>query len=381
MAIKFLHTADLHIGKRVNGELMIDEQKHVIAQLVSIAREEQVDGILIAGDVFDRPIPSREALETCELLFSQLCSLDVPVFVIPGNHDSPQQLAFCSALLGRSGLHIAKAYAGHIDRFTIEKGGERACIHLLPFVRPTDVRMAHQEEDPSIASHHDAVVFALSHDVIEGGACNILVAHQFVTNASFQPETCDSEVLSIGGSDNVDVKAFDAYDYVALGHLHGPQRVGRDQVRYSGSPLKYSFSEVKHHKGVTIVEVESGCVSVSTRELTPLHDMREVCASYEELLAGKDKGNPTDYMRVTLTDRSLPDAMAKLRALYPNILRLDWQEFITPLANTGSNAVTSESKTPIELFAEFYERQIGEPLSKEGEELVLKCIEEGEVTR
>ena len=378
MALKLLHTADLHIGKRVNGMPMIKEQEHVIEQLVGIAQEERVDGILIAGDVFDRPIPSREALETCERLFSELCSLDTPVFVIPGNHDSPQQLSFCSGLLGRSGLHIAKAYDGAIDRFELKNGSDRVLIHLLPFVRPTDLRMAHQEEAASISSHQDAVTVALSHDVLEDDACNILLAHQFVTSAVAQPQTCDSEILSMGGTDNVDYSVFDMYDYVALGHLHGPQHIGRKEVRYSGSPLKYSLSERNHKKSVSVVEISGRSVGISTRELIPLHDMREITFSYEELLAGKDTGDPFDYVRVVLTDRSLPDAMAKLRALYPNIINLDWEDYLSPYTRQSPGEEKNAVHTPVELFTEFYELQIGEPLDEEGLDLVSKCIEDCE---
>ena len=247
--MKLLHIADLHIGKRVNGMSMIEEQANVIAQLVTIARVENVAGVLIAGDVFDRPVPSREALETCESLFSGFCEAGIEVFAIPGNHDAPQQLSFCSALLASSGLHIAKAFDGHMDSFDLVRGAERVRIHLLPFVRPTDVRMALPDAAASIASHDDAVRAALVCDDLDPGACNVLVAHQFVTAAGCQPETCDSEVVSVGGTDNVDVSAFDSYDYVALGHLHGAQHVGRPQVRYSFGSAPREERDHRHHRG------------------------------------------------------------------------------------------------------------------------------------
>ena len=370
--MKLLHIADLHIGKRVNGMSMIEEQANVIAQLVTIARDENVAGVLIAGDVFDRPVPSREALETCESLFSGFCEAGIEVFAIPGNHDAPQQLSFCSALLASSGLHIAKAFDGHIDSFDLARGAECVRIHLLPFVRPTDVRMALPDAAASIASHDDAVRAALARDDLDPDACNVLVAHQFVTANGCQPETCDSEVVSVGGTDNVDVSAFDSYDYVALGHLHGAQHVGRPQVRYSGSPLKYSFSEVLHEKSATIVTIEDGKVEVGTRPLVPLHDMREMRASFAELSSGIDEGDPLDYMRITLTDKSLPDAMAKLRVLYPNILRLDWEQLSMP----QSAAPGMEKSTPLELFASFYEQQTGMELTSDEREAVRSCIEE-----
>ena len=374
--MKLLHIADLHIGKRVNGLSMIEEQVHVIEQLVTIAREENVTCVLIAGDVFDRPIPSREALETCERLFSAFCEAGVEVFAIPGNHDAPQQLSFCSALLASTGLHIAKAFDGHIDRFVLECGGERACIHLLPFVRPTDVRMALPDAADSISSHDDAVRAALSCDELAEDAVNILVAHQFVTASGSTPETCDSEVVNVGGTDNVDAAAFDAYDYVALGHLHGAQSVGRPQIRYSGSPLKYSFSEVNHEKSATIIRIEDGQIEIGTRLLEPLHDMREIRASYEELLSGIDEGNPLDYMRVTLTDKGLPDAMSKLRALYPNILRLDWEQLTVPQSRARERIVGTKKASPLELFSMFYEQQAGTELTDDERAVVVACIEE-----
>ena len=374
--MKLLHIADLHIGKRVNGLSMIEEQVHAIEQLVTIAREEEVTGILIAGDVFDRPIPSREALETCERLFSAFCEAGVEVFAIPGNHDAPQQLSFCSALLASSGLHIAKAFDGHIDRFVLECDGERACIHLLPFVRPTDVRMALPDAADSISSHDDAVRAALSCDELAEDAVNVLVAHQFVTASGSTPETCDSEVVNVGGTDNVDAAAFDAYDYVALGHLHGAQSVGRPQIRYSGSPLKYSFSEVNHEKSATIIRIEDGQIEIGTRLLEPLHDMREIRASYEELLSGIDEGNPLDYMRVTLTDKGLPDAMSKLRALYPNILRLDWEQLTVPQSRARERIAGTKKASPLELFSMFYEQQAGTELTDDERAVVVACIEE-----
>lgn len=374
--MKLLHIADLHIGKRVNGLSMIEEQVHAIEQLVTIAREEEVTGVLIAGDVFDRPVPSREALETCERLFSAFCEAGVEVFAIPGNHDAPQQLSFCSALLASSGLHIAKAFDGHIDRFMLEHDGERACIHLLPFLRPTDVRMALPDAADSISSHDDAVRAALSCDELAEEAANILVAHQFVTASGSAPEICDSEVVSVGGTDNVDVSAFDAYDYVALGHLHGAQSVGRPQIRYSGSPLKYSFSEVNHEKSATVIRIEDGQIEIGTRLLEPLHDMREIRASYEELLSGIDEGNPLDYMRVTLTDKSLPDAMSKLRALYPNILRLDWEQLTVPQSRARERIAGTKKADPLELFSMFYEQQAGTELTDDERAVVVACIEE-----
>lgn len=355
---------------------MKDEQLHVIEQLVAIAKDEDVDCIIIAGDVFDRSIPSRDALELCERLFLDLCALEVPVFVIPGNHDAPQQLSFCSRLMQSSGLHIAKAYHGQIEYFDLAKDQTKLRVHLLPFVRPTDVRMAHPELADQISTHNDAVRVALSHDEILDGACNLLVAHQFVVSGSAHPETCDSEIISLGGTDSIEAELFDAYDYVALGHLHGPQHVHRETIRYSGSPLKYSFSEVNHEKSVTILDFGQADVRISTRKMLPLHDMREITASYSDLLQGIDTKDPLDYMRVRLMDTSLPDAMAKLRNIYPNIMRLDWETAPDLADSPSAHGKRARKSSPVDLFAAFYESQTGNALTDDERDIVKLCLED-----
>lgn len=373
--MKLLHIADLHIGKRVNGMSMIPEQAHAIGQLAALAVDQGVAGVLIAGDVFDRAVPSREALETCERLFEAFYDEGIPMFVIPGNHDSPQQLAFCSELMGRSGLHVAKAFDGQVESHVLQSGEERVRIHLLPFVRPTDVRMALPEHAQDIVTHDDAVRAALSTATLDASVANVLVAHQFASSGTHAPETCDSEVMNVGGADNVDASAFDAFDYVALGHLHGAQQVSRPSVRYAGSPIKYSFSEVEHEKGATIVDIAGRDVRIEHHALSPVHDMREVCASYEELKAGADAGDHLDYMRVTLTDASLLDAMAKLRVLYPNILRLDWRQPAEQSQPSAHGAMLPEAVSPLELFESYYDEQTGEPLTSSQRALLSSSIE------
>lgn len=373
--MKLLHVADLHIGKRVNGLSMIEEQLNAIEQIVDMAVGEGVSGVIIAGDVFDRTVPSREALAACEMLFSRLSEASIPVFAIPGNHDSPQQLAFCSELLSSAGLHIARAFSGTVERHVLEEDGQRVCIHLLPFLRPTDVRMALPDSADQIGSHEDAVRVALAKDELDSSAINILVAHQFVTSSGSEPSTCESELLNVGGADNVDASVFDAYDYVALGHLHGAQHIGRPEVRYSGSPLMYSFSEVSHHKGATLVVLEDGNITIEERPIIPIHAMREVTVSYESLLDGKDLGDRFDYMRVTLTDKSLPDAMAKLRAIFPNVLRLDWEQAPTTSHRATRKEVDVDALDPLQLFEQYYLDQTGEKLDPEEQAVVVSCME------
>lgn len=363
--MKFLHIGDLHIGKRVHERSMLDEQKHAFDQIIAIAREERVDALLVAGDVFDRPQPPKEALEECERLYAGLIEAGAKVYVVPGNHDSAQQVAFCSGITAAAGLHIARAYRGKIQSYPLEAGGEKACIHLLPFVRPTDVRMALPDRADEIRNHDDAVRVALEEHELDPGVTNILVAHQFVTDGGTGPQLCESESVSVGGIDNVMASNFDAFDYVALGHLHGPQQIRRPELRYSGSPVRYSFSETNQRKVAVLVELSGGRLSIEERELEPIHRMREVKMSYEQLAAGADNGCHEDYMHVTLTDASLYDALNKVRTIYPNLLRLDWEQTADAGSFSAAELGEVKRKSISELFSEFYQSQTNTELSEE----------------
>ena len=378
--MKFLHIADLHIGKRVHERSMLEEQRHAFNQIVALAKAEQVDAVLIAGDVFDRPQPPREALEECERLYAGLIATGAKVFVIPGNHDSAQQVAFCSSITAAAGLHIARAYRGDIACFRLEDEAGPVDIHLLPFVRPTDVRVALPERADEIRSHDDAVRIALEEHEIDANARNVLVAHQFVVDGTCEPATCESESVSVGGIDSVQAANFDAFDYVALGHLHGPQQVRRPQVRYSGSPVRYSFSEANQRKVACVVELKEDGATYREVELEPIHRMREVVASFEELAAGLDTQDHNDYMRIVLTDMSLYDAMNKVRALYPNLMALDWQRARDGGRTSHDEVKTIKAKSITELFGEFYQEQTETPLSEEARELFAAVVDAQEVS-
>lgn len=363
--MRFLHLGDLHIGKRVHERSMADEQRHVFAQIIELARDRRVDAVLIAGDVFDRATPSREALELAEELLAGFIALQIPVFMIPGNHDSAQQVSYCSSITAAVGLHVEKAYSGHFTRFRMADEYGPVDIHLLPFVRPMDVRLAHPDRADEISTHNDAVRVALEEHPFAPAVRNVLVAHQFVVNGVDSPLTCDSETISVGGIDSVQASLFDTFDYVALGHIHSRQQVRRSEVRYCGAPLAYSFSEAGQIKTATIVELgpkQDGApctVSFEEYPLMPIHAMREVTASYEELAAGIDTGDHDDYMHVTLTDRALYDALGRVRSLYPNLLHLDWAE--TFVGGTASTMTLEQmkQKSPQELLEDFYAAQSG----------------------
>ena len=449
--MKFIHLADLHIGKRVNAFPMLEDQRYILKQILTILREEQPDGgVILAGDIYDKAIPSAEAVELFDEFLTELAALRLRVFVIAGNHDSPERIAFGNRLMDRSGIYLSPVYDGHVKRIrcldsassvpqsaanaaaphvgtrpvastaaaTSAAGYPPVDVYLLPFLKPANVRRFYPEE--TIESYTDAMRVAIAHMDIDPTHRNLLVTHQFVTGAS----RSDSEDISVGGTDNVDASVFAPFDYVALGHLHGPQQVrfqpapeedAADQeatpeavdtignaaadseassadrsensasaverastgpvIRYAGTPLKYSFSEAHHHKSVTVVEIgekkANGVVDVciGTRELKPLHDMREIRGSYEELtLRANYEGTATDdYIHATLTDEiEVPDAARHLQVIYPNLMKLDYDNART--RGQGSERLELEQleeKSPLDLFSELFEKQNHKDMTEE----------------
>ena len=367
--MKFIHLADLHIGKRVNAFPMLEDQRYILKQILTILREEQPDGgVILAGDIYDKAIPSAEAVELFDEFLTQLAALRLRVFIIAGNHDSPERIAFGNRLMDRSGIYLSPVYDGHVKRITCPP----VDVYLLPFLKPANVRRFYPEE--TIESYTDAIRVAIAHMDIDPTHRNLLVTHQFVTGAS----RSDSEDISVGGTDNVDASVFAPFDYVALGHLHGPQQMGEEGgpiIRYAGTPLKYSFSEARHHKSVTVVEIgekrADGVVDIciSTRELRPLHDMREIRGSYEELtLRANYEGTATDdYIHATLTDEiEVPDAARHLQVIYPNLMKLDYDNART--RGQGSERLELEQleeKSPLDLFSELFEKQNHKEMTEE----------------
>lgn len=370
--MKFIHLSDLHLGKRVNEFSMIEDQKDILIKIINIIDEEKPDGILIAGDVYDRSVPSEEAMQLWDDFLNRLAKRRVDVYVISGNHDSAIRLADHSRLIENAGIHVAPVYDGAVKPYTLEDENGRLNIYLLPFIKPVNVRAFFGEE--TIEDYTDACRVAIEHMEVNPEERNILVAHQFVAGAS----RCDSEEASVGGLDSVSCDVFDVFDYVALGHIHGRQRIGRDEVRYCGTPLKYSISEKDHKKTVTVVEFGAkGEVNISERELVPRHDLREIRGSYEELTLKKNYENTAvdDYLHVVLTDEEdVPNAMGKLGIIYPNIMRITYDNRRTGHNQSVTGAEDVERKTPLELFKEFYELQNNTPMSKEQENLSTELI-------
>lgn len=370
--MKIFHLADLHLGKKVNGFSMIDEQKYILIKILNAVDKHNPDGVIIAGDVYDKSVPSTEAVELFNDFICKLSERNVKTFIISGNHDSAQRLAFASDLINKAGIYFSPVYDGSCSANCLEDEYGIVNIYMLPFIKPANARAVFS--DAKIDSYTDAVKTAIENMQINTKERNILVTHQFVAGAA----SCDSEEISVGGSENVAVNVFDAFDYVALGHLHSPQSVGRESVRYSGTPLKYSFSEVNHKKSITVVDFkEKGNIAISEIPLIPRRDLKEITGTYDELVSKKFYENldRDDYYHITLTDeQDVYDAVDRLRSVYPNLMKLDYNNKRTNSNETidGSTRKKSES----EYFEELYAKQNGDEMNDEQRAFIEDLIKE-----
>jgi exonuclease SbcD len=371
--MKLIHLSDLHIGKRVNEISMIEDQEYILLQILQIIDDEKADAVLICGDVYDKSVPSAEAVTLFDDFLCRLAQRKIPVLIISGNHDSPERLAFGNRLLELGGIHISPVYDGQVRSVTLTDEHGEAVFWLLPFIKPAHVKRFYPQE--SIESYTDACRVALEKMAIDPGKRNILLTHQFVTGSV----TCDSEELSVGGSDNVDAAVFDPFDYVALGHIHGPQNIGSNRIRYCGTPLKYSFSEVAHHKSVTVVNLgPKGQLELHLRPLTPRRDLRQLRGAFAQLT---DKaiyqGTAThDYLHIILTDEEdVPEAVGQLRVIYPNLMKLSYDNTRTRTNQVVDGAEDVQRKSPLELFDELYQLQNNQPMSDQQRVFALELIE------
>ena len=369
--MKLLHTADLHIGKRVFGFSLLEDQRHALFEIVRIAREQRADAVLIAGDVYDKSVPAETAVSLLDDFLTALLDTGAAVFLIAGNHDSPERLQFGSRILQKRGLYIAGTYAGETPRARLTDKSGPVDVYLLPYLRPAEARAYCAGE---IRTHDDAVRAVLAETEREPGARSVLLAHQFVTAAGQSPVMSDSETPCVGGLDNVDVSAFDGFDYVALGHLHGPQSMGRKTARYAGSPLKYSFSEAGHTKGVVLIELDAdGVADIAFAPIPALHDMRELRGPMEELIKNAEPSE--DYLHIRLTDEDdVPDAMQRIRTVYPNAMHVSYDNSRSRAAELPLDSLPLEGMNPQEQFSAFFELQNGRELDEAGAELIRELL-------
>lgn len=372
--MRFLHLADLHIGKRLNEFSLIEDQKFIFDKILNIIDEKKIEAVLIAGDVYDKPVPSAEAVTVLNSFLNSLAKRNLKVFVISGNHDSQERIGFGAELISQSGVYMSKPFSRNVETHKIKDEYGEINIYMLPFIKPAMVKHVYEEAD--IDSYDSAMAYVMEQTKVDEGERNLLIAHQFVRGA----DRCDSEEVSVGGIDEVSVENFKRFDYVALGHLHSPQHIKSEFVRYSGTPLKYSFSEAKHQKTALIVDMkEKGNIILEKVPLIPKHDMIEIKGKYQEIMSKdfyKDIDR-MDYAHVTLTDeQDVLHAMELLRTVYPNIMKLDYDNTRTRSNNEIKGGENVEKKQPLDLFKEFYELQNNQPMSREQADFMDKLIKD-----
>ena len=373
MPMRLMHFSDIHIGKRLGERSLIEDQSHILNEILALIDAHEPQAVCIAGDIYDKSTPSAEAVALFDQFLYQLSRRNVPVFAISGNHDSPERIAFAGRILSENGLFFSPVYDGSIDPVTLSDELGEVDFFCLPFIKPAHVRHAFPEE--KIDSHSDAVRVALSHVSLDPSRRNVLIAHQFITGA----RQSESEDISVGGADNVDAAIFADFDYVALGHLHAAQSVSREGIRYCGAPLKYDFAESDHQKSVTLVDLgEKGALKIQILPLTPLHDMRRLRGNYMEV-THRDfyRNTPTDdFLHITLTDeQEIPDAIRKLRTIYPNVMQLSYDNCRTRATGAPSPAQILKTTHPLQLFSDFYTKQNGQPPSTDQIRLLSSLIE------
>ena len=361
--MRFAHISDLHLGKRLHEVSLLEDQAYILEEICKILRDEKPDAVLIAGDIYDKSAPSAEAVRLFDEFLSELSADGQRVFVISGNHDSAARVAYGGRIMARSGVYLsAPEYRGETYSVPLEDKDGPVDIYLLPFIKPVHVSLAFPDE--KIESYTDALRVAVERMAVNPKRRSVLVAHQFVTGAV----RSDSEEISVGGLDNVDAAVFKPFSYVALGHIHRPQNIGSPRLRYSGTPLKYSFSEAEDEKSVTIAELDAkGEIGLRTVPLKPLRDMREIRGTYDALM---DRSNyrgtaVDDYLHIVLTDElDVPDAMRKLKTVYPNVLRLDYDNARTKSGGPVGELPEAQTKEPFALVEDFYSRQNNQPMNE-----------------
>lgn len=368
-----MHLSDLHLGKRVNEFSMLEDQRYILDRITEMIERERPQAVLIAGDVYDKPMPPAEAVRLFDSFLTGLEEMDVDVFIISGNHDSAERLSFGASIMDKRGIHFAGGYDGSIHKVSLEDEYGEVCFYMLPFLKPSHVRafidreFAESDEKPEIETYTDAVRFAVERMDIDRSKRNVLIAHQFCTGS----ERSESEEITVGGIDNVDASVFEDFDYTALGHLHGPQDTSSSGVRYCGSPLKYSFSEADQEKSVTIIELAGKsngvCVgNIRTSALVPLREMKVIRGPFDQLTSREyyEHTDTGSYLRVILTDEEdIIGALPDLRAVYPNIMRLEYDNMRTRAFSSVPDAADADSRTPLEIFEGLYEKQNGKPMS------------------
>ena len=376
--MKLIHLSDLHLGKRIYEYSMLEEQDFILQQILQIVDAEQPDGLILAGDIYDKPIPPAEAVQLFDAFLVQLAERKLEVYVISGNHDSPERIAFGARLMDGSGIHLSPVYCGEVVPFSWEDEFGTVRIFLLPFLKPAQVRRYFGD---GISSYTEAVSAAISNMEIDPDERNVLVTHQFVTGAA----RTESEEILVGGSENIDASVFAPFDYVALGHLHAPQQCGAQHIRYCGTPLKYSFSEKDHKKTITVLDIgnkkngDYADIAITEIPLNPIRDMREIRGRYNDIMNRENyvNTNTEDYLHIVLTDEEdVPEGISRLRSVYPNIMLLDYDNERTRHSPELREIAKIHRKSRMELLEDLYKMMNGKDMSNEQREFAQSIFDE-----
>ncbi len=376
--MRFFHLADLHIGKRLKDFSLLKDQKHILQQIIELAGKHRPDAVLICGDIYDKSDPSAEAVEIFDRFLTELTQYQMPVMIISGNHDSPERLSFGSRILDKQKIYIAGSFCGTMPEVTLMDSYGQVVFHLLPFVKPAVVKRYFP--DAEINSYEDALRSILAAVTLDPEKRHVLLAHQFVTSHGIGPSRSDSEYITVGTLDNIDASLFAGFDYVALGHIHGPQAIGAPHIRYAGSPLKYSFSEALHQKSVSLVELaDNGEPQIELLELQPLHDVREIRGPIEQLLSPEvyQQADRNDYLHISLTnEEDLVDPIVSLRNVYPNLINMDFANSRYAAPENAADPVDIHNKSPWELFSDFYAMQQNIELDEQKQHIIKSILQE-----
>ena len=365
--MKLLHIADLHIGRKLKGFSLLDDQEYVLNQIIDIAKKQKAKGIIIAGDIYDTSIPNVDAINLFDKFLSDIHKLNISCYVVSGNHDNISRVSFGADILSKENIFFAQKYSGEISPINI---GEGIIIWLLPFIRPADVREFHS--DFSTSNYEEMMEKVIERFKLDKSKTNILVAHQFITANGKSPQRSDSETIYLGTMDNIDYSYFKDFDYVALGHIHRPQSMGRKTVRYAGSPLKYSFSEVNHKKSITLLDIKNKKVEIKEIPLLPKKDLKEFKGKFEDLI----KENCEDFVHITLTDDFIPDAKNRLEGSFPYLMQLDYDNYKTQNTFKSENFEIQKQSDIYDSFRDFFEMQNGVKLNKKQKTIIGEILEE-----
>ena len=372
--MKFFHLSDLHIGLKLIERDLREDQEYIFEQIIRLAKEQQPDAMVIAGDIYDKAVPSAEAVKLFDEMLTRLVSINLPIFVISGNHDSAERIGFGSDILSAAKVYMSRVYNGNLQKIELEDDYGKINVYLLPFIKPATVKNIYKEAE--IKDYDDALEYVLSQEKIDETKRNVIVSHQFVTGAM----RSESEEVSVGGLDNVSVENYEAFDYVALGHIHRAQQMGRESARYAGTLLKYSFSEEKHNKSMTIVDLkEKGNIEIKEIPVKPLHDLKTIKGKFSKITSEEfyKELKKEDYYRAVLTDEDdILNAIGKLKSIYPNLMSMEYDNTRTRSYSVVDNVETGETKSPLDYFEEFFEKQNGRKMSEKQRNYLLEILGE-----